>query len=306
MIEGLRGTTDETRYGRVPLWLFETGASLQAVATYAWLHGQYGHYRQKIPSYAKLAKELGVSRGSVINYVKELAAVGAVGVCGRVDERGDRTTNEYVIAFNQPFPVGGQNADQGAEQAGDEQGDDADQGKHGDGGQDADQGGQPADQGGQHSDHGWSADWPAEEDVVEEDGTKKTTTNTPALPGMTDPAAAAAKPEPGSDADPEFTAWWAAYPKKVSKGQGRKAWRAARKKADFATLMVGLRRYLAEDPRAVAGYVKDPATWLNGECWLDEPDTIPRPQPRPAASNTDVWDQAAARWAAEDTEEVFR
>src|SRR6185437_2640976 len=52
------------RFGRVPLWLFESGAPLQAIAAYAWLHGRYGHHGQVTPSYGTLAKELKVSRGS--------------------------------------------------------------------------------------------------------------------------------------------------------------------------------------------------------------------------------------------------
>lgn len=134
MIENLRGRSTETKYGRIPLWLYEAGVSLQAVATYGWLHGKYGHYDRVVPSYATLAKELKVSRGSVIAYVKELTAAGAVRIVtsGQVGQ----TTNTYEIAFNEPFPVpnvqvsGGQNADQVVS------------GLYS-GGQPADQGGQP-------------------------------------------------------------------------------------------------------------------------------------------------------------------
>lgn len=112
MIENLRGRSTETKYGRIPLWLYETGVGLQAIATYGWLHGRYGHYERVMPSYATLAKELGVSRGSVIAYVKALVSVGAVRVEG--SRQAGRTVNEYVIAFNAPFAVvrGGQNTDQ--------------------------------------------------------------------------------------------------------------------------------------------------------------------------------------------------
>lgn len=111
MIENLRGRSTETKYGRIPLWLYETGVGLQAIATYGWLHGRYGHYERVMPSYATLAKELGVSRGSVIAYVKALTSVGAV----RIETSGaaGRQTNRYVIAFNEPFPVAGQNTDRG-------------------------------------------------------------------------------------------------------------------------------------------------------------------------------------------------
>lgn len=135
MIENLRGRSTETKYGRIPLWLYETGVGLQAIAMYGWLHGRYGHYERVMPSYATLAKDLGVSRGSVIAYVKALTSVGAV----RIETSGaaGRQTNRYLIAFNEPFPVTGQNTDQGG------------------GGQDADRSAgctsssQPADGGGQ-------------------------------------------------------------------------------------------------------------------------------------------------------------
>lgn len=111
MTETARGRSSETKFGRVPLWLYGTGVGLQAIATYGWLHGRYGHYERVMPSYATLAKELGVSRGSVIAYVKALTSVGAV----RIETSGaaGRQTNVYAIAFAEPFQVGGQNTDQG-------------------------------------------------------------------------------------------------------------------------------------------------------------------------------------------------
>ncbi len=87
-------------------------------------------------------------------------------------------------------------------------------------------------------------------------------------------------------ADGEFEAWWKEVPRKVGKGQARKAYRLARKKASLEELLLSIRRYAAgrdgEDPQ----YTVHPATWLNGERWLDgaespgpPPDSAPR---RPA------------------------
>lgn len=100
MTENVRGRSSETKFGRVPLWLYDTGVGLQAIATYGWLHGRYGHYERVMPSYGTLAKELGVSRGSVIAYVKALTSVGAV----RIETSGaaGRQTNVYAIAFAEP------------------------------------------------------------------------------------------------------------------------------------------------------------------------------------------------------------
>jgi hypothetical protein len=86
----------------MPVWLYECGLPLQAIATYGWLAARYGHYSKIAPSYGTLAKELGVSRGSVINHVAALVDVGAV----RIVESGAdvQTSNTYEIAFERPFP----------------------------------------------------------------------------------------------------------------------------------------------------------------------------------------------------------
>lgn len=90
------------------------------------------------------------------------------------------------------------------------------------------------------------------------------------------------KPEPGSDADPEFTEWWALYPKKADKGPARKAWKKARKTATYEQLMNGLKRYMTLDRDYQRGYVKNPATWLNAEGWANE---YTGPPPQQAAAN---------------------
>lgn len=68
-----------------------------------------------------------------------------------------------------------------------------------------------------------------------------------------------------------FDDFWQAVPRKVGKGQARKAYAAALKKTDHAALMAGITAYAAsregEDPQ----FTKHPASWLNGECWEDEP-----------------------------------
>lgn len=100
----------ETRYCRVPQWLYASGVSLQAIATYGWLHGKYGFLPVIKPSYATLAEELHCSRGSVITYLKELVTVGAVRIT--VGGPKGRTINTYEIAFDAPFAfASGQPAD---------------------------------------------------------------------------------------------------------------------------------------------------------------------------------------------------
>ena len=79
----------------------------------------------------------------------------------------------------------------------------------------------------------------------------------------------------GADARPEtpdekFERWWKFVPNKVAKGQALKAFRGALKKTDYETLEAGIKKYAYEKKGDDKNYIKHPATWLNGMCWLDE------------------------------------
>lgn len=64
-----------------------------------------------------------------------------------------------------------------------------------------------------------------------------------------------------------FDEFWSAYPRKVGKGQARKAYATALKKTDHDTLLAAIRATPPpEDPK----YFPHASTWLNGERWLDE------------------------------------
>jgi hypothetical protein len=68
----------------------------------------------------------------------------------------------------------------------------------------------------------------------------------------------------------EFEEWYGAYPKHEGRGAALKAYNGARKKASHEVLLAGAKREAAKifsDPK----YIKQPASWLNAECWLDEP-----------------------------------
>lgn len=66
-----------------------------------------------------------------------------------------------------------------------------------------------------------------------------------------------------------FEAWYATYPRRQGRGQALKAFRAALRKTDFDTLMAGVARYKTGLKPDYADWAM-PATWLNGERWLDE------------------------------------
>jgi hypothetical protein len=80
---------------------------------------------------------------------------------------------------------------------------------------------------------------------------------------------------PPTDDDPDWSAFWAAYPRKVGKGQARRAWPKATKAADRADIITGAKRYAEQRRGQDAQYTAHPATWLNGERWTDQqPPTI--------------------------------
>lgn len=68
-----------------------------------------------------------------------------------------------------------------------------------------------------------------------------------------------------------FAEWYALYPNKVQRGAAERAWPKARANASLAELVDGLARYIASKPPDRAW--QNPATWLNGKGWLDQPAT---------------------------------
>ena len=80
-----------------------------------------------------------------------------------------------------------------------------------------------------------------------------------------------------------FSRFWEAYPRKTAKGKAQPAFCRALKRIDdpdaLGLLLAGIER--AKRGRQWAeGYVPHPATWLNGDCWLDEPEEdVPRQRP---------------------------
>ena len=69
-----------------------------------------------------------------------------------------------------------------------------------------------------------------------------------------------------------FDEWWEHYPKKVGKGQARKAYTTALKKVDAGTLMEKLEQFKVHHEKLGTHrrYIPNASTWLNGERWDDE------------------------------------
>jgi hypothetical protein len=79
-------------------------------------------------------------------------------------------------------------------------------------------------------------------------------------------------PRAKQDLTAEFESWWLQYPRKVSKGAARKAYDKARKSATAEELEIGAMRYAAVRSDQDPTYTMHGATWLNKQCWLDEPE----------------------------------
>jgi hypothetical protein len=63
---------------------------------------------------------------------------------------------------------------------------------------------------------------------------------------------------------------WASYPRKIAKGNARKAWVNAIKKTDEASLCAALNAYIKSIAGNDSKYIPHLSTWLNGERWGDD------------------------------------
>lgn len=89
--------------------------------------------------------------------------------------------------------------------------------------------------------------------------------------------------EAGRGVDELFERWYSLYPRKVSKGAARRAYRTAVKKVTHAELMAALSEQLGElsmQNRPEGDFRPYPATWLNGEKWADTPSSGGKPEPK--------------------------
>ena len=68
----------------------------------------------------------------------------------------------------------------------------------------------------------------------------------------------------------DFEKFWNTYPIKIGKASALKAWAKATKKNAPDLIIEGAERY-SKDPNREAEFTAHPATWLNGERWLDQP-----------------------------------
>lgn len=71
--------------------------------------------------------------------------------------------------------------------------------------------------------------------------------------------------------DQSFEAFWSVYPRRVGKGDARRAFLKALRSVSYQTIIDAVLAQLPanlkrDDPR----FIPHPATWLNGERWCDD------------------------------------
>lgn len=76
----------------------------------------------------------------------------------------------------------------------------------------------------------------------------------------------------GIETDAFFDGWYEHYPKKAGRGQAVKAFKTAIKKTDLETMIAATLVYAKSVEGKEKRFIKNPSTWLNGECWLDDVD----------------------------------
>lgn len=93
---------------------------------------------------------------------------------------------------------------------------------------------------------------------------------------------------PSTD-DETFERFWAAYPRRVGKGQARKAWATVIKRGtDPETIIEAAGRFTATRGNQDPKFTPHPSTWLNGERWGDAPEPVPAREPAPVMP-WDLW-----------------
>lgn len=84
----------------------------------------------------------------------------------------------------------------------------------------------------------------------------------------------------------QFEELWQRYPRRVGKALAAKAYAAASKRAQHGEIMTGLKRAIGQwhQERREPQFVPHPASWLNGDRWLDEPPDLLAEDPHPITS----------------------
>lgn len=70
--------------------------------------------------------------------------------------------------------------------------------------------------------------------------------------------------------DKHFESFWSNYPRKIGKGQAKKAFRSALKRENIKEIAAGFGSFLESCKGKDSQYIPHAATWLNGDRWTDD------------------------------------
>lgn len=246
----------------IPHWLLDEEITAQAIRLYLVLRRHGDREGKCFPSRRRLAEQMGTSASTVDRAKAELVNAGAICERQRPSDEGDYTSNEYHVHWDQRHDCGNRPA-------------------HDEG-------------------------YPASDDTYPAgDDTGAPPVMNELIPiknlDIKDSRSIGSRtPVHKPVDDTNFVAFWDAYPRKVAKGAARRAWTRAVQHTEPDTIIEGARRY-RDDPNREASFTAHPATWLNGERWLDE--ALPARNGRAEAKTSSVMD-VIARAAARDRGEI--
>lgn len=223
-------------YAMVPQWLANLQPTANAMKAYVHLalRGTFkqglGVYEECRPSMKTLAGEMKVSEPTARRAVDELVEIGAATRRQRWADDGSQLPSVYSLHFGILMPPPGV------------------------------RGAITGDRGGYHPRQGGAITSEGEGLSLVIDNPEPNTQNpTPKR-----------KKDPSAPAEPDlFDEFYKVYPAKKGRIAAKKAWAKAIKIAPPQDIIAGAMVYRT-DSRVLAGYIKDPATWLNGGHWADE------------------------------------
>jgi len=115
-------------------------------------------------------------------------------------------------------------------------------------------------------------------------------------------------PKAPQGADERFDRFWKAYPKKKSKGDAKRAWGKVKHLPDILEKITDslIWQVRSEDWIKDNGqFIPNPATYLNGGCWEDEPVIPFKPKSR-AEIDTENSRKMKEQWERENAAELSK
>jgi hypothetical protein len=262
--------TDDGPFAPIPEWILYAEISALAVRVYGVLRRHADdRTRLAFPSRRTLADRVRASDVKTVDRpLIELAGIGAITVVPRIRDDGGRSSNGYLVhdtpvRSNGHPPIRSNGQGGRAKSAPDLTGQPDPLSATAEGGE------------GRRTDSPLSAvtegGYPAERSAEREPTNENQQNETPPLPlGDLPPRHEEAQPRRRSPAE-DFAEFWAAYPRKVGKGDAQRAWAKATKRTDPAKILDVIHRYpWRDDPQ----FIPYPATWLNRGCWEDDLVTV--------------------------------